>query len=400
MTGEGYGAGLFEDLNAVQTILVDHLKNVRTEIFNGLAFKVYLEYECFLSRGPYTTEGGQVAGQDEERVFKLSSADKDHVVFTVRTSDQCTDAIGQSLSTIVELFNDIAVQGSGWIWNRSVGVDINVSKKVDRVPIKGPSSDRMIEKMEAQNRGKDTEKKEEEENPVAQGDPTHAGSYLSLPKWLRDAKKEDCFFNPKPYTRKQEDDNLCFSWCILRALHPDGLKDPSTNLFYPGFLRSGKNVQTQSRMGHGQMGNVADLAEGIRQGKISHIQLPEGVSYPVPLKESVFAQVEEQWYLALYIPHRVEEGGVFSVLRQSLHAGGEVTRSSRNLAGSASPPTAPPQRGSERCGHPERGEPQQPLCSGYQPSKVAWFRYICQEEAEKQGGQARRAMVQGGNALL
>lgn len=115
MTGKGYGTGLLEDLNVVQTILVDHLKNVCTKIFNGLPFKVYLEYECFLSRGLYTTEGGQVAGQDEERIFKLSNADKDHIVITMRTSDQCTDTIGQSLSTIVELFNDIAVQGSGWI---------------------------------------------------------------------------------------------------------------------------------------------------------------------------------------------------------------------------------------------------------------------------------------------
>ena len=148
----------------------------------------------------------------------------------------------------------------------------------------------MIEKMEAQNWEKDTEK---EEHPVAQGDPMHVGSYLFLPKWLRDAKKEDCFFNPKPYTHKQEDDDLCFSWCIFRTLHPDGLKDPSMNLFYPGLLQSGKNVQTQSRMGHEQMGNVADLAEGIHQGKISHIQLLQGVSYPVLLKESVFTQVEE-----------------------------------------------------------------------------------------------------------
>ena len=113
MTEEGYRAGLFEDLNAVQTILVNHLKNVHTEIFNRLVFKVYLEYKCFLSKGPYITEGGQLAGQDEERVFKLSSTDKDHVVFTVHTSNQCTDAIGQSLSTIVKLFNNIAVQGSG-----------------------------------------------------------------------------------------------------------------------------------------------------------------------------------------------------------------------------------------------------------------------------------------------
>jgi len=39
------------------------------------------------------------------------------------------------------------------------------------------------------------------------------------------------------------------------------------------------------------MGNVVDLVEGIWQGKIIH--LPEGVFYPVPLKNSVFAEVEE-----------------------------------------------------------------------------------------------------------
>ena len=293
MTGEGYGAGLLEDLSVVQTILVNYLKNVRTEIFKGLAFKVYLKYKCFLSRGPYTAEGDQVAGQDEERVFKLSSTHKDHPTITVRTINQCTDAIGRSLSTIVHFFDDIAVQGSGWVWNRSVGNNINISKKVDRVPLKGPTSDRMIERMEAQTCGKDLEKKEEEENPITQRDPTHTGGHLSLPKWLRDAKKEDCFFNPKPYIHKQEDDNLCFNWCILRALHPDGVKDPSTNLFYPGLLRSGNNVRALSWMEQRQMENVADLAEGIRQGKISHIQLPEGVSYPVPLKEAVSAQVEE-----------------------------------------------------------------------------------------------------------
>ena len=57
-------------------------------------------------------EGGQVAGQDEERVSKLSGADKYHVVITVHTIDQCTDAFGRSLSTIVELFNDIAAKGA------------------------------------------------------------------------------------------------------------------------------------------------------------------------------------------------------------------------------------------------------------------------------------------------
>ena len=49
MTEEGYETGLLEDLNAVQTILVNYF-NVHIKIFNGLTFKVYLEYECFLLR--------------------------------------------------------------------------------------------------------------------------------------------------------------------------------------------------------------------------------------------------------------------------------------------------------------------------------------------------------------
>jgi len=43
----------------------------------------------------------------------------------------------------------------------------------------------------------------------------------------------------------------------------------------------------------GQMGNMANLAEGIWQGKIAHIHFPEGVSYSVPLKDLVFTKVEE-----------------------------------------------------------------------------------------------------------
>jgi len=71
----------------VQTILVDHFKNICTKIFNKLAFKVYLKYKCFLLRGSYTTKGGQVGGQGEERVFKLSSVNKDHIVITMCTSN-------------------------------------------------------------------------------------------------------------------------------------------------------------------------------------------------------------------------------------------------------------------------------------------------------------------------
>jgi len=46
---------------------------------------------------------------------------------------------------------------------------------------------------------------------------------------------------------------------------------------------------------------VANLAEGIWQGKITHICLPEGVFYPVPLKDSVFTKVEELNSISLSI---------------------------------------------------------------------------------------------------
>lgn len=180
MVRDQYGAGLLEDLSAVQDIMVHHLESIRTEEFNGLAFKVYIKYECFLSKGPYTIKGGKVAGQQEKKVFKLSSAAKDKAVITVCTREQCIDAASQPLMAIIELFHDIVLQRSSWIWNRSMGFDVNVSRKFDQVPMKGCNSDHMIEKM--------VEAEQEEEKGqncagVEGSEPTHGGHHFPLPKW-------------------------------------------------------------------------------------------------------------------------------------------------------------------------------------------------------------------------
>jgi len=128
-----------------------------------------------------------VAGQEEERVYTLNSAAKDKAVITVCTNDQCTDAVGQSISAIIELFQDIATQGSGCTWNRSVGLDVLVSKKYDRIPLKGPTSDCMIEKMvkkeqETKNSKKraQTRKKTNRIPPVQEGNPPTEAATLSF----------------------------------------------------------------------------------------------------------------------------------------------------------------------------------------------------------------------------
>jgi len=72
----------------------------------------------------------------------------------------------------VELFKDIAVQGSCWIWNHSVGMNINIKKKYDRVSIKGLTLDHMIEKIEAQN-WKRCEEKGKEKSYFSRRSHTH-----------------------------------------------------------------------------------------------------------------------------------------------------------------------------------------------------------------------------------
>ena len=156
-----------------------------------------------------------------------------------------------SISTIIELFQDIATQGSGW--NHSMGLDILVSRKYDHVPLKGLTSNVMKEKMaKKEQKNKEIEKEsekveEKKQNPAsAEGEPTHGGSYFILSKWLRDAKKEECFFNPKPMSHKKEDDNFCFSWCIFQALHANGIRDPAMGQFYLGLWQYKKAVQINS----------------------------------------------------------------------------------------------------------------------------------------------------------
>lgn len=291
MTGSKYGEGMIQDLAKVQHMVTEHLKSIRENTFKGKPMKVYMEYDFFMTRNPwFNVQTGQVTGQPETQEFNISSASNQGSLIDIRSVNGCEAAVSRMLSILQHEFADVGTRGSGWKWERSLGMNIKVNRKVDRVPMKGNAADRQIENIIA---------REEASLPasidIGQGE--KGGAHLPLPAWLRKTGRVDCFFNPKPMTYKKADDNLCFSWCILRALNLYGVKDPETGQYYEGLDRFNERFhrapgQQTNGMGYKQMGNVGDLAEAVAQGVLRHVSLPEGVEYPVPVKETLFEEVE------------------------------------------------------------------------------------------------------------
>ncbi len=137
------GKSMQSDFAAIKSILVRHLQRVLTSVFDGRAFKIYLQYEFIMERGAHETEqGGHMAS--EEQLMQLSSATKDRGMQTIRTLQNCEDMVLLALQALLDLFGDITHQGSGWNWVRSVGMDIFASRKVDRVSIRGTGGEAVI----------------------------------------------------------------------------------------------------------------------------------------------------------------------------------------------------------------------------------------------------------------
>lgn len=313
------GKNILEDLTAIKDKIEGQLKTIFVNVFNKRAFKMYLEYEFLMERGAYVDpEGHQDSAQ--EQLFKVSSADKDKYTQVIRNIQNCDSQLSQAMTAIMELYTNLANQGSGWRWKRSIGLSINVSRKVDSVPIRGQGADTAIRRNEEEDNTSPPSSDEREESEADEhGDkekhpedvegPSTGGEYLPLPKWLRDKRQQaQCIFNPHPMTvdhRKREDDDHCFSWAILRGLNMLGVVDPANPMGQPyeGYDRfnlryrpnnKGRREEENHHGGRGykSMGNVGDLAAGIEDGLISHIRLPDGVQYPVPLKDKVFEEVE------------------------------------------------------------------------------------------------------------
>lgn len=329
------GKNIMDDLTAIKDKIEGHLKHIFVNVFSKRAFKMYLEYEFLMERGAYVdSEGHQDSAQ--EQLFKVSSADKDKYTQIIRNIQNCDSQLSQAMTAIMELYTNLANQGSGWRWKRSIGLSINVSRKVDSVPIRGQGSDTAIRRNEEEDAPSDAEVEEsseadehgdKEKNPERVEGPETGGDYLPIPKWLRDKRNQAlCVFNPHPMTGKRADDDHCFSWAILRGLNPSGVVDPAspTGLPYEGYDRynlrfqPNKNGRKEDDRHHGgrgykSMGNVGDLAAGIEDGLIQHIRLPDGVHYPVPLKDRVFEEVEKLNNISLSIFLIDSKDGPYSI---------------------------------------------------------------------------------------
>ncbi len=150
-------------------------------------------------------------------------------------------------------------------------------------------------------------------NPVIRG-----GDYLPCPKWVReDAEKLKAIFNPQPLGRKGSDDDLCFSWCVLRNKNWLGIVDP-TNLCGPpltGWARADDRFKQRGKFGGkglNNMGNVADLYAAIEEGLIKHVELPPGMKYPLVIKDSILEEIERLngISLSIFLVHQSERDGI------------------------------------------------------------------------------------------
>lgn len=215
---------------------------------------------------------------------------------TIRYPGAIPTAVGQCIAEIMERFNSIKHRGSGWRWERSQKMVIHASRVVDKIPASGSAGERRILEAIATPQRDDSNEMEIDSDGAA-------GTYVPNPRWIKDRGFSPYVFNPRPYTHKRTDDDLCFSWCILRAQNPYGVRRPggeSSADIVPGLEKNSRRYQRvkadeipEGRSPFYTHGNVADLAEGIALGHLSHVALPQGMSYPVVLRTDVFTAIED-----------------------------------------------------------------------------------------------------------
>jgi len=319
-----FGKGMMEDMAIAQRLCDRQVRFARDTDFSTRTpdgkieshpFKIYMEYTCIMERKTMTdTDGSHYAA--EKRPFELSSVNVEEQpvrqgshadppigmggagMQVIRFPGAIPGAVGQCLAAIMQAFNNIKQQGSGWVWSESVRMTIHANRVFPKLPAGGHAAEKRI--LEATQAPPIADAMDVEPPPPVD---EYAGAYLPLPNWLRSGGFAPYIFNPRPYTYKKADDELCFSWCILRAQNPSGVRQrPGEPAIVPGMERRSPRYRRKKKSAtHGDVeqspfypyGNVADLAEGVSQGILSHVRLPEGVEYPVPLKTEVLQKIED-----------------------------------------------------------------------------------------------------------
>ncbi len=297
----GNGKTMHDDLATAEKVLTKWLTNIRSKSpYNGKPFKMYMEYSMIQGRGAIVDSKGFLVASEEEDCVTINSASNGKEINTVTPLAKASRHVAKCLSNIRENYDNMKEEGSGWVWIRSVSMVVSLNRVFPMVPVAGESGEKRIEKLvdkesAVAERAAHVAAAEKEKCPEDEGESTHTGGkWLDIPKWLKEVTvlgEPDAFpvFNPKPKPTSPEA-NMCFSWCVLAALHP---KD--VNGKYERHLEIYNQTADKLRWARGyiSMGNVAYLFHAIEDGDLHHVRLPEGIGYPVPLDEEVFNQIEE-----------------------------------------------------------------------------------------------------------
>lgn len=247
-----------DDLAKAQTVVTSHLRFVKRNFYKESNFTFYLTYAFVMGRNELRNRQGQLVGLGEEDTVEIAS-NNTHPIRTVRPLSKVDDEVGIAMGDLMYEFNNIEQQGSGWSWEKSVYMDIYVAKKVDRLSI--GSKEERSKNMAGKEKGKEKEKEkeaeeeeeeEEEEDEVIEQGRLRGGAYIREPGFIINPFKR--IFNPHPRVADNvREANMCFSWCILRSLYPEGVRgyEKAKDMY----AYSDKNVL---KTGYKKMGNVGD----------------------------------------------------------------------------------------------------------------------------------------------
>lgn len=207
------------------------------------AFRFYADYTVLMGRGlTVDPQDSNKTRYTEEREVKLSSNGEGGGMIHVTKKADLYSAPSNVFQDLTDAVSDYNELGSGFVYIASVALDIYISKQVYGTKVyRSPKRS---------------------DTPSSSDEPEKVGNWLPLPKWLT---AKYAIVNPRPPNLST--DQHCFEWCILRAKHPfKGLQ--------------GGNVTAK---------DCRDIIQ--YQGK--EVFLPPGVSYPIPLNDTVLRKIEE-----------------------------------------------------------------------------------------------------------
>lgn len=228
--------GVIDDLSIISKQVIAYLDRMLDE---HKTINVYMVYHVSMKRGT-TLELGLGGEPEEVKVLTFSSIGDGSRGEVIKKASDTDEALSMMFSKIIKQMTEYNTNGSGWNYVKSNAMEVNVSGVI----LRSQSSDSDHRTRELINAG---------------------GTYLPLPLWV--GKRNRSCYNPKPSQPQQ--DQRCFIWSVLRALHP-AAKDP---------LVTGKNRVK---------GYMLDLVR--HEGDIT---LPPDVTFPIEINDQVFRSIED-----------------------------------------------------------------------------------------------------------